>query len=176
MTEDRRMTEHQGPAEDVSRSDDPGSGAGTPKQPGGAVFWVGVVVGWTVIVIGIRGLLHNHVATNPSVVGRYVLEAALILDLVVAPIACLAGLLVSRLFKPPVRAIVGAGMVASVLITIYSYPFVRGFGRSPNLPSALSANYGRGLVIMLVGIWVVVGAFCVWSLRRARTDASRAPA
>ncbi len=159
-----------------SPSDGPGPEAGTPKKPGGPVFWVGVVVGWTVIVIGIRGLLHNHVATNPSVVGRYVLEAALILDLVVAPIACLAGLLVSRLFKPPVRAIIGAGMVASVLVTIYSYPFVRGYGRSPNLPSALPVNYGRGLVIMLVGIWVVVGALCAWSLWRKQTDASQVAA
>jgi len=151
----------------------PGSEAGTPKSPGGPVFWIGVVIGWILIVLGIRGLLHDHVATNPSVVGRYVLESALILDLVVAPIACAAGLLVSRLFKPPVRAIIGAGLVASALITIYSYPFVRGFGRSPNLPSALPVNYGRGLVILLVGIWVVVGALCAWALRRGRTDASR---
>jgi len=140
------------------------------------VFWVGVVIGWTLIALGIRGLLHDHVATNPSVVGRYVLEAALILDLVVAPIACAAGLLISRLFKPPVRAIVGGGLVASALIAIYSYPFVRGYGRSPNLPSALPVNYGRGLVILLVGIWVVVGALCAWSLRRARSDTPRVTA
>ncbi len=140
------------------------------------MFWVGVIIGWTVIALGIRGLLHDHVATNPTVVGRYVFEAALILDLVVAPIACAAGLLISRLFKPPVRAIVGAGLVSSALIAIYSYPFVRGYGRSPNLPSALSINYGRGLVIILVGIWVVVGALCAWSLRRARSDASEVAA
>jgi len=137
------------------------------------VFWVGVVIGWTLIALGIRGLLHNYVATNPSVVGRYVLEAALILDLVVAPIACGAGLLVGRLFKPPVRAIVGAGMVASALVALYSFPFVRGYGRNPKLPSALPVNYGRGLVIVLVTIWVVVGALCAWSLRRSRSHAPR---
>ncbi len=146
------------------------------KTTGGPVFWVGVIMGWTIIALGIRGLLHDHVATNPSVVARYVLEAALILDLVVAPIACAAGLLVARLFKPPVRAIVGGGLVSSAVITIYSYPFIRGFGRSPNLPSALSINYGRGLVIVLAGIWVVVAALCVWAVRRGRPDAPRVAA
>jgi len=153
---------------------DPGTDTASPKTTGGPLFWVGVVIGWTIIILGIRGLLHNHVATNPSVVGRYIIEAALVLDLVVAPIACAAGLLVARLFKPPFRAIVGGGLVASAVITIYSYPFVRGFGRSPNLPSALSANYGRGLLIVLVGIWVLVAGLCAWTLRQTRTNASQA--
>jgi len=153
---------------------DPGTHTASPKTTGGPLFWIGVVIGWTVIIIGIRGLLHDHVATNPSVVARYVVEAALILDLVVAPIACAAGLLIARLFKPPFRAIIGGGLVASAVITIYSYPFVRGFGRSPNLPSALSINYGRGLLIVLVGIWVVVAGLCAWALRQGRTNASQA--
>lgn len=144
------------------------------KTTGGPAFWIGVVIGWTMIALGIRGLLHDHVATNPAVVGRYVLEAALILDLVVAPIACAAGLLIARLFKPPLRAIVGGGLVASVVIAVYSYPFVRGFGQSPNLPSALFINYGRGLVIVLALIWLVVATLCLVSVRRTHREASRA--
>ncbi len=161
------MSENQAAVETEARTE-------ARKTTGGPVFWVGVVIGWTVIILGIRGLLHDHVATNPSVVARYVVEAALILDLVVAPIACAAGLLIARLFKPPYRAIIGGGLVASAVITIYSYPFVRGFGRSPNLPSALSINYGRGLLIILVGIWVLVAGLCAWALRQGRTNASQA--
>lgn len=135
------------------------------------MFWIGVVVGWTVIALGIRGLLHDHVATHPTVVGRYIVEAALILDLVVAPVVCLVGLLIARLFKPPLRAIIGGGVVASVVIAAYSYPFVRGFGRSPNLPSALPANYARGLLIVLAVVWLVVALLCIWAVHRVHRDA-----
>jgi hypothetical protein len=143
------------------------------RTTGGPVFWVGVVIGWALIALGVRGLLHDHVATNPAVVGRYILEAALILDLVVAPVACAAGLLVARLLKPPLRAIIGGGLVATVVISIYSYPFIRGYGRSPNLPSALPLNYARGLIIVLAVIWVVVGALSVWAVRRAHRHDAR---
>ncbi len=146
----------------------------TRRTTGGPLFWVGVVVGWTVIALGIRGLLQDHVDTNPTFVGRQIIGAALILDLIVAPLVCAVGLLVSRLLKPPVRAIVGGGIVSSTLITAYSFPFVRGYGRSPNLPSALPINYGRGLLIVLAGIWVVVAALCTWSLRRSRAETPQA--
>ncbi len=169
MSEDRSTTPNDAKTETEAQTED-------RKTTGGPVFWVGVVIGWTVIILGVRGLLHDHVATNPSVVARYVVESALILDLIVAPIACAAGLLIARLFKPPFRAIIGGGLIASAVISIYSYPFVRGFGRNPNLPSALSINYARGLLIVLAGIWVVVAGLCAWALRQARTNASHAAA
>ena len=170
------MSEDRSAAEDRS---DPGavsedrSAAEDRKKTGGPAFWIGVVIGWALIAFGIRGLLQNEVDTNPTVVGRYVLEGALILDLVVAPIACAAGLLIARLLKPPLRAIIGGGFVASVVIAIYSYPFVRGYGRSPNLPSALPVNYARGLLIILAVIWLIVGALCVRGVRRMHREAPR---
>jgi hypothetical protein len=145
-----------------------------PHRTGGPLFWAGVVVGWIVIAVGIRGLLHDHVATNPKAVGRLFLETALLHDLVVAPLVCGAGVLLARLLRPPFRSIVGGGIIASVLVALYSFPFVRGYGRDPNMPSALPQNYGHGLLVLLIVIWLTVGALLAGAVRRGRTRASRA--
>ncbi|MGI9021919.1 MAG: hypothetical protein ACR2HV_01560 [Acidimicrobiales bacterium] len=139
------------------------------RASGGPLFWAGVVVGWVVMVIGVRGLLDENEASSPSAVGRLFVEAALIHDLLLAPIVCGLGVLIARFLKPPLRAIVGGGLIASAIIALYSFPFVRGYGRSPNLPSALPVNYGRGLAIILAGIWLVVIALSVWAMRRSRS-------
>ncbi len=140
-----------------------------PRRTGGPLFWVSVVVGWAIMIIGIRGLLHDRVATNPWAVGRLFIQTALIHDLLLAPLVCAAGLLIARLLKPPLRAIVGGGLIVSTIVALFSFPYVRGYGRSPNMPSALPVNYGRGLVIILVAIWAVVIALSVWARRRTRS-------
>jgi hypothetical protein len=127
-----------------------------------------VVVGWALMAAGVRGLLHDHQASNPRAVGRLFVQAALVHDLLLAPLVCLLGLLVGRLLEPPLRSLVAGGLIASGLVTLYSFPFVRGYGRSPTNPSALPLNYGRGLAVVLVGIWVVVGGLAALALLRRR--------
>ncbi|MFN2607523.1 MAG: hypothetical protein ABR511_06450 [Acidimicrobiales bacterium] len=154
-----------------SPADAPGSGGPSQaEQPrtGGPLFWTGVVVGWVVMAAGVRGLLHDHVATNPTAVGRLFVESALLHDLILAPLVCGIGLLLARLLPPRLRAIVGGGIIASAVVSLYSFPFVRGYGRDPNLPSALSRNYGRGLVLLLAAIWLVVVALAALAIVRRR--------
>ena len=137
-------------------------------RTGGPLFWIGVFVGWAVMAFGVWGLLDDSAATNPRAVGRLFIQGALLHDLILAPLVCGAGLLLARLLKPPYRAIVGCGMIASAIVALYAFPFVRGYGRSPTMPSALPLNYGRGLAVILAVIWLVVMALSVWARRRAR--------
>lgn len=142
------------------------------RRTGGKLFWAGVVVGWALIAIGIRGLLSQDEASNPAYVARVIVGAALVHDLILAPLVCALAVLLGRLFEPPVRALVQGGLLASALVSLYSYPFVRGYGRTPTNPSALPLNYGRGLAIVLAAIWVVVACLAAWQLRRSRPSRS----
>ena len=154
-------------------------GPGAPPDPverrtGGRLFWAGVVVGWALVAVGIRGMLSQEEAANPAYVARVMVGAAIVHDLVLAPLVCGLALLLGRLVKPPVRALVQAGLIASALVSLYSWPFVRGYGRAPTNPSALPQNYGRGLVIVLAAIWVVVAALAALAARQLRRRRSTA--
>lgn len=139
------------------------------RETGGKLFWVGVALGWVVMILGVRGLLHEHVASNPKAVGRLFVESALLHDLVLAPLVCGLGLLMARVLRRPLRGIVTGALISSLIVSLYSFPFVRGYGRNPNLRSALPKNYGRGLVILLAVIWLVAAALAVLAIRRERT-------
>jgi len=132
------------------------------------LFWAGVAVGGVVILLGIRGLLHDHVASNPAAVGRLFIESALLHDLVLAPVVCGVGVLVARLLRRPLRGIVTGALMATMIVSLYAFPFVRGYGRDPNMRSALPQNYGRGLLIVLAVIWLTAATLAALSVRRGR--------
>lgn len=147
--------------EPAARSD--GYPTGYPK-----VYWIGLVVGWLVIAVGIRGLLVNagaRMATDPPGWAALVLKSNLAHDFVLLPVVFLGGLLVARTVPGPVRAPVQAGLVCTGFAVLYAFPFVRGYGRKPDNPSILPQDYGRGLLIVLAFIWSVTAALCVWQWR-----------
>ena len=98
------------------------------NEPGGFGFWLAVVIGGGVMVFGIVGLLHAAPATRPLQVVRDGIGLDLVHDLVLAPIACVAGLLLTRLLPPPWRAPVRAALFATVMVLLVSWPALRGDG------------------------------------------------
>lgn len=143
-----------------------GSPEAGERHTGGKLFWAGAVAGWALIAVGVQGMLAEEEAANPEYLARVVVGAALVHDLVVAPLVCALAVLLGRLVRPPLRALVQAGLIASALVALYSYPFVRGYGRAPTNPSALPQNYGRGLALVLLAIWAAITALAVWQRRR----------
>lgn len=141
------------------------------RQPrtGTWTFWVSAAAGWALMAFGIRGLLHEHLATNPTGFGRLLVGAALVHDLLVAPLIFGVGLLVGRLVPASVRSVVQGGLICSGLVTLYAFPFVRGYGRAPTNPSALPGNYGRGLVVVLLAIWAVTGVLATLKAHAIRS-------
>ncbi|MGH9189000.1 MAG: hypothetical protein ACRD0Q_03045 [Acidimicrobiales bacterium] len=141
------------------------------RQPrtGTRTFWVSAAAGWALMAFGVRGLLDQHLATNPTGFGRLLVGTALVHDLLVAPLVFGAGLLVGRLVPAPVRSVVQGGLICSGLVTLYAFPFVRGYGRAPTNPSALPGNYGRGLAVILLAIWVVTAALAALRTRSTRS-------
>jgi len=121
-------------------------------------FWVGLVIGWVVIGFGLVGLFANaHAAmgTNPSEWAQLLLKANLVHDFVLLPVVFGVGFVVARVVPARVRAPVQSGLICSGAVTLFAYPFVRGYGRQTVNPSILPRNYATGLAIVLAAIWAI---------------------
>ena len=66
--------------------------------------------------------------------------------------------------KGPVRA---AGAV-SALVVLFSAPLVTRLGQRPTNSSTLPIAYERNAAIILIGVWVLAGAFIALRVARAR--------
>ena len=136
-----------------------GSQRAGPSGPG---FWLAVVAGWSVIVAASMWLMDQPLAHAPDL-GRFLAGLLVIHDLVLAPLVTAAGLVVARVVPARWRAPVQGGLVVTGMVALFAFPFVRGYGRRPDDPSALPVNYGRGLLIVLAMVTVVTGGL---TLRR----------
>lgn len=138
-------------------------------------FWVGAVVGGAIMAYGIAGLIGAARRTRPVELATYLVGAAVVHDLVVAPIVLAVAAVVRLVVPRAVRApALGVLMVGGV-VTLFAFPFVRGYGRNPANPSALPGNYASGLVTVLVVLAVVVGAAtAIRVVARARREPSPA--
>jgi len=137
------------------------------------VFWAGLLVGWAVIAIGIRGLLVNEDArmgTNPPGWLVLMVQSNLAHDIVLVPAVLLVGVGVARFVPPAVRAPVQGGLIATGVIVLFTFPFVRGYGIKPDNPTVLPQDYGRGLLLVLGAVWLVTAAITLGRLRLRRGE------
>ena len=94
--------------------------------------------------------------------------AATFLLMAVKYVVLIVGLVLKRVVPSHLRRPLITGLVLSGILTLYSYPLVRGFGRSAATPSRLPNNYAAGLVTVLIVVWVavIVGTVATARLRR----------
>jgi hypothetical protein len=101
------------------------------------------------------------------------LAAVLVLhDGLLMPLAIGAGALIGRFVPVRTRAGVRVAAYLSLTLVVVALPFVLGFGRRPDDPSALPLNYGRGLAIALAAVWLGTAAVLV-ARRRVRHPSRR---
>jgi hypothetical protein len=131
-------------------------------------FWAGLVVGWTTMGFGLAGLLGDAADTHPEDLARWFLGGAVAHDALAAPVVCGAGWLLARAVPRTVRGPVAAGLVVTGAVTLYAWPFLRGYGLRPDNPSALPLDYAAGLATVLVAVWLVCGGLALRSWRRAQ--------
>jgi hypothetical protein len=143
---------------------------------GGALFWVGAVVGISIMAFGVKGLLDAAPSTQPNQVGLSLLGLDLLHDAIVAPIVCLVGLLLTRFLPDRLRAPVRAGLFASVMVVLVGWAALRGYGHDqvPDNPTVDPLDYGTAVLTVLAVVWVAVMAWVggAWWLDRRAVDSA----
>lgn len=131
-------------------------------------FWVSAVIGWGVIAWGVAGIVANSLDTRPANLARFVVGGALLHDLVVAPLAIVAGVLVARAVPGRARAPVQAALATSAIVAVFAYPLVRGYGLAANNPTSLPHDYAANLLAVLGAVWVVTAVAVALRVRGGR--------
>jgi uncharacterized membrane protein YphA (DoxX/SURF4 family) len=129
-------------------------------------FWITAAVGWAVIAWGVVGIFSNRLDTRPANLAKFVVGGALLHDLVVAPLAIVAGVLIARSVPARARGPVQAALVVSAIVALFAYPLVRAYGLAANNPTSLPYNYGRNLLIVLGLVWVIAAGAVAVRLKR----------
>ncbi|MDQ3108094.1 MAG: hypothetical protein M3Q68_09865, partial [Actinomycetota bacterium] len=83
----------------------------------------------------------------------------------------LAAAVVARVVPPIARRGVSAFLLAAGAIALFSFPFVRGYGRNPTNPSVLPNDYANGLVIVVALIAIAALCWSAWEVARRRNRA-----
>lgn len=145
--------------------------AAAPREnPSGPFFWTCLVAGAAVAGYGLAGAWADRADTRPAGLVLWLAGSGVAHDALVAPVVVVAALATRRL---PVAAClpVRLGLALSALLTVLFWPVVRGWGRSPSVPSALPLDYGRNLLVVLALVWLVVGAVVAARWTRGRRPA-----
>lgn len=132
----------------------------TQRSPSGPFFWTCLVAGAGIVGYGLAGAWADRADTRPADLVVWLAGSGLVHDALVAP-AVVAAALATRWLPVVARLPVRLGLAASALLTLLFWPVVRGWGRSPSVPSALPLDYGRHLLLVLAGVWLAVGAVVV---------------
>lgn len=131
---------------------------------------VGTVVGVPMLAFGIWGTLSDRSATHPFELARWVIASDLVHDLIAAPLIVITAWLVGRfapaMFRNPLRW----GFGATGVLLLYAWPFLRGYGRNPSVPSLLNRNYATGLSVYRVIVWVIAIGWAAGNTLRHRRD------
>lgn len=135
------------------------AGNGTGRREG-IVFWVAMALGATVALIGAIGLFTADGNDLPSFIPWFA-GGALLVDLVVVPLAAVIGLLGRRLIPPPAWPPVRAGLLASAAVAVFAAPLIADVGGRPDNDSLRPRDYGSGLLTALVVVWAIALAFAV---------------
>ena len=134
---------------------------------------IGLALGLPVMAYAVRGSFVDRDLTHPTELARWIVGLAVLHDLVLVPVVLILGVGLRRLVPtaswPPVRT---ALLTTAVLVAV-GWPFVRGYGRNPSVPSLLPRNYATGLAAAVGVVWLVAAGWSALRLRRARTPAPR---
>ena len=144
------------------------------RERAGPPFWIALAVGTAIMAFGIRGALMD-LRTSSGDVGRWVVGADLVHDLILAPIAVTIGWCVNRTAPIRARAPIQAGLFATAITLLIGWPGWRGYGRHlvPDNLSVQPLDYVVSILTVLAIVWgVVVVWIAVRMVRPRREDAS----
>jgi hypothetical protein len=115
-------------------------------------------------VVAARYAALRSLDVRPAMWVRWWVTAAVLHDVVVAPVAVAVGWLVVHVAPRLAKAPLQAGLILSAVVVAVSLPALRGYGRIPSNPTYLPRHYGTGLALALAVVWAGCAA---WTVGRA---------
>lgn len=113
----------------------------------------------------------SQLANRGAPVGQLVFLVGVLVahDAVLLPLANGVGALIGRLVPASAQVAVRMAACVSVVVALIATPFVLGYGRTADEPSALPLDYSRGLAVTLGAVWASAAiAVLTRHVRRAR--------
>ncbi|WP_157987913.1 hypothetical protein [Jiangella endophytica] len=138
------------------------------RTPSGPFFWTCLIAGAGIVGYGLAGAWTDRGDTRPADLVLWLAGSGVLHDALLAPVV-VAAALATRWLPAAARLPVRLALASSALLTLVFWPVVRGWGRSPSVPSALPLNYGRNLAVVLAVVWLAAGVAFVVRARRGRT-------
>jgi hypothetical protein len=133
--------------------------------------WLFAVPGLAAVGYGGYGLLTAGGRVPLSSWLTWFLGAALLHDLLIAPLWIACGWLAARLLPRAARPAVAVGGAVSGALVLVALPYVLGRGADPANPSFLPRSYGVTLLVVVLGVWAGPAVAAALAVRR---DSSRA--
>ena len=129
---------------------------------------VAAVVGVAMFVVAVRYTAMRSIDVRPTLWVKWWVAAAVIHDVVVAPLAIVVGWVAIRFAPRAAKAPVQTALILTAVVVAVAWPALRGYGRNPSNPSYLPRNYGTGLALSLALVWLACAAWTVARLLRSR--------
>lgn len=128
-------------------------GAAALREAGAVRLVIGAVGLGLIGTGGVLFLLSTHRFTELVSAGLWLLGPPVLTDLLVMPIATVAGRLVERRVSGGWQGPVVAALVGTVFVLLVGWPFVSGLGRHPDNPSLLDRHYLLGAAVCTALVW-----------------------
>jgi hypothetical protein len=129
------------------------------------------IAGVAMFLVAARYVADRSIDVRPALWVRWWVTAAVVHDVVVAPLAIVVGWLVVRYAPRLVKAPLQAALIVSAIVVLSAWPALRGYGRIASNPTYLPRDYGTGLAVSLSLVWVGCAAWAVIRVLRGRHSA-----
>ena len=135
-------------------------------------FLIGISIGAPLAVVATYELVSEAGSSGAIAVGRWLVGANLVHDLVIAPSVCLAGWILARIAPRLLRAPIEAAAITSGVLLVVAFPVLRGYGRDqvPGNPTVQPLDYAPATLTVLGAVWAIAAA---WTLVRLVRPAPR---
>jgi len=145
---------------------DPAAGLDDPTY--GATFWIGLVLGGSVMAYAVWGAIQAFSSEQQVQLMTWLLGSALAHDVILAPTVTIVGLLLAWVLPRSIRGPVLGALAMSGIVLLFSWSSLRGFGRRDVNPSILPHDYATNVAIVIGCVWAAALAVIVLRIARAR--------
>lgn len=122
---------------------------------------IGLILGLPLLAYGLRGVMIDAERTHPAELGRWIVGAAVVHDVLIVPVVLTVGVALRRWCPAGLWPSVRWALFTSAVLTALAWPFIRGYGRRSSIPSLLPRNYAAGLLAALAAVWLTAA---LWAL------------